>query len=293
MIIVISGRIGAGKDTVGKIIQHLTSEWADEEFQDTDMLDVRSNWKIKKFAYKLKQIVSILTGISVEDLEKQEVKNRVLGEEWWYYWLYGQDKPVSYLDNKDEYDFDDLQQITVREFLQKLGTDAMRDVIHPNVWVNALFADYKKEVKTPQIRRTRMTALAAQNSIKEAIFNAKYPNWIITDMRFPNELKAVKDREGITIRVNRYCYDSAEDFLVTHPDKNIHKIGIDINMNKNSSVIDFEEPARIHGYIPLYEQHPSETALDNAEFDYVIENNSTIENLIQKVKEILIKLKII
>lgn len=37
----------------------------------------------------------------------------------------------------------------------------------------------------------------------------------------------------------------------------------------------------------------TETALDNYPFDYVIENNSSIEDLIEKVREILIKEKII
>ena len=37
----------------------------------------------------------------------------------------------------------------------------------------------------------------------------------------------------------------------------------------------------------------SETALDNAEFDYVIQNDNTLEDLIQKVREILILEKII
>ena len=40
-------------------------------------------------------------------------------------------------------------------------------------------------------------------------------------------------------------------------------------------------------------EHISETALDNAEFDYVIDNNGTIEELIKQVKKILIKEKII
>ena len=30
-----------------------------------------------------------------------------------------------------------------------------------------------------------------------------YPNWIITDVRFPNEADAIKGRGGIIIRVNR------------------------------------------------------------------------------------------
>ena len=32
-------------------------------------------------------------------------------------------------------------------------------------------------------------------------------------------------------------------------------------------------------------QHESETALDNAKFDYIIENNGTIEELLNKVKK--------
>ena len=36
-------------------------------------------------------------------------------------------------------------------------------------------------------------------------------------------------------------------------------------------------------------EHESETALDNYQFDYEIDNNNTVEELIEKVKEILIK----
>lgn len=191
MLIGINGKIGSGKDTIGKIIQHLTSEWADEEFQDTDMLNVRSDWKIKKFAGKLKEIASLLTGIDVEKFEDQEFKKLDMNHEW---------------------------GMTYRTFLQKLGTEAMRNGLHENVWVNALFADYTDESK-----------------------------WCITDMRFPNELKSVEDRGGITIRIER---------------------GGSTNQLGNL--------------------HPSETALDDATFDYLIYNNGTMEELIKQVKYILI-----
>ena len=36
--------------------------------------------------------------------------------------------------------------------------------------------------------------------------------------------------------------------------------------------------------------HESETALDNAEFDYIIENNGTIEELVEKIKPIIFKI---
>jgi hypothetical protein len=76
--------------------------------------------------------------------------------------------------------------MSVRDFLQKLGTDAMRTGLHPNVWVNALFSDY---IPTGKF-----------NTIDDSTI---YPNWIITDCRFPNEAQAVKDKGGIVIRIDR------------------------------------------------------------------------------------------
>ena len=40
-------------------------------------------------------------------------------------------------------------------------------------------------------------------------------------------------------------------------------------------------------------QHPSETALDNAPFDYIIENNGTIADLIVNMREIMINEKLL
>ena len=286
MIIGISGKAGSGKDTVGRIIQYLTSmrtydktfiEWESITKTNGRWYAGYSNWQIKKFADKLKDIVCLLIGCTREQLEDREFKEKKLVEAWWYWCVFKTSQRVSYLENKD-FDKTDLSvtliKPNIRQILQELGTDLVRNQLHPDIWVNALFADYRDKVD----------------------FNNNLPkssNWIITDMRFPNELDAIKQRNGITIRVNRLCYDSAEDFLVTHHDKNISKIGIDINLNENSSLIDFEEPARIYGYVPLSEQHPSETALDNITFDYTIENNGTIEKLIEKVKQILIKENII
>ena len=96
-----------------------------------------------------------------------------------------------------------------------------------------------------------------------AALKSTYPNWIITDMRFPNELKAVKDRNGITIRVNR------PDVLT-------------------NSITGKSFPIKVHR-----KEHESETSLDSAIFDYVIQNDGTLEDLIQKVREILILEKII
>lgn len=60
-IIGVSGYSGSGKDTVGKIIQKLCP---------------KSNWQIKKFAGKLKEIASLLTGIPALKFEDQEFKKK-------------------------------------------------------------------------------------------------------------------------------------------------------------------------------------------------------------------------
>lgn len=251
MIIGINGKIGSGKDTVGSIIQYLTSECGDlnssrhrsyAEFlskgggyapRNFDHHYV-SNWEIKKFAGKLKTIASILTGIPVEKFEDQEFKKTLLGNEWGTV----KDNPLNAIPVFEDVKFNHL--MSVRELLQKLGTDAMRDNLHENVWVNALFADY-----VPRLQFEK-----SFHGMKGAV-PVEEPNWIVTDMRFPNEMEAVKQREGITIRVVR-------DYALRGGP---------------------EDPKN---------QHPSETALDDSHFDHEIINDGTIEDLIEKVREVLV-----
>jgi hypothetical protein len=147
MIIGLSGYAKSGKDTVAEIIREIQPE----------------KWEIKKFSGKLKQIASILLGMPEHLFENQDFKSEMLGEEWW----------------KNYGDF--YHQTTVRDFLQHLGTDAIRNGLHSNAWVNALMADYKPR-KLDQYNPS---------------------NWIVTDVRFPNEAEAIKDRGGIIIRIDR------------------------------------------------------------------------------------------
>ena len=183
ILIGIAGKMQAGKDTLGGMINELTG----------------NKCEIKKFAGKLKQIVSILTGISTEDLEKQEVKDRILGEEW------------SYIVNlkgervKEAYSKDIAQintKYSVRQLLQEVGTDAMRNVIHPNVWVNALFADYKPFIENyPNLTKSNGKDLIEGNNY--SMGKAVLLNWIITDVRFPNEAEEVRKRGGKLIKIIR------------------------------------------------------------------------------------------
>lgn len=192
MIIGINGYAGSGKDTVGTIIQYLQA--------DTDLplkgvlkktahhewwLEERSGWEIKKWAGKLKDIASLLTGIPVKNFEDQEFKTSLLGPEWGTV----TDIPLNSVPVFADIQFNKL--ISVREFLQKLGTDAIRDSLHTNAWVNALMADY-----TP-------TQVQWSDGPIGGYKDGPMPNWIITDTRFPNEAQAIKDKDGLVIRVDR------------------------------------------------------------------------------------------
>jgi hypothetical protein len=228
-LISISGNAGHGKDTVGKIIQWLLSGNAEGQFieqvcatnNNEWWLEEKSGFEIKKFADKLKQIASILTGVPIKSWEDQSFKNETMPREWWV---------PNWSCEEDPFD-----PVTYRLFLQVLGTEAIRDNIHRDTWVNALFADYR-----PQ-------KLSEYNPSK----------WIITDTRFPNELVAIKERGGITIKVVRTEVDS---------------FGNRVLSNHIRSAI-----------------HSSENALDGYEFDHIIFNDDGIVELAHKVKNVLIK----
>jgi hypothetical protein len=169
------------------------------------------DWEIKKFAGKLKVIAEILTGVPKINFEDQEFKKQDMPSEW---------------------------GMTYRDLLQKLGTEAMRNGLHTNVWVNSLFSDYR--VLDDTLRASMGNVLDYSDCV--------FPNWIITDTRFPNELEAVKTHKGITIKVIR---DSGNTVGPTHA---------------------------------------SETALDDyTKWDYVIDNNGSIEDLKTQVFSILEK----
>ena len=236
----------------------------------------------------------MLLGCTREQLEDREFKEKELGEEWWY-WENSFGKRINYLDNitydstvKDGLTSRKLVKLTPRLLLQLLGTECGRQIIHPNIWVNALMSEYKHYKKGIAYNLETDKNLFEYYLHKECKHCKKsyggykrqylcmdcieddsiqfYPNWIITDMRFPNELEAVKKKNGITIRVNR------KSFKWIDPDE------YEIQTGKK---------------VERVAEHESEKALNDAEFDYTIENDGTLLELVEKVRKILIKEKII
>ena len=80
--------------------------------------------------------------------------------------------------------------MTVRDLLQLLGTEAMRNGLHTDTWVNALMSEY-----------TTNNGVVTTTDGDETAVADKF--WIITDTRFPNELAAVTRHNGITIKIVR------------------------------------------------------------------------------------------
>ena len=278
MILSLSGRMHSGKDLVAKIIQYLTTEASEagkavgmhctiQEYLlkgDNSCNDV---YQIKKFAYKLKQIATILTGVPIENWEDQDFKSQEMPPEW------DQLKQVSENEPNGKSVGDGYLKVpmTYREFLQKLGTEAVRDGLHVNTWCNALMSEYKPVQKIGYATKTDgqgrwiidQTSGAPENHWGSLIPGSKFswsedPNWIISDTRFPNEYEAVKERGGICARITRVDKTDTRKF----------------------------------NEVPNWD-HPSETSLDGYKFDYYIDNSGSIEDLIEEVRKMLVHFKLL
>ena len=257
MIISVSGKIGSGKDTIGKIIQIITSSphFTDEavlSFIDRPALN--SKWEIRRFADKLKDIVCMLLGCTREQLEDRSYKEAELGKDW--------------INSKDDVYYGKFlaETYSPRSLLQLIGTNLFREQILNNIWVNALMSEYKEEFISAGIGNFH-------NPTPRRYKSLGYPNWIITDTRFPNELSAVQDRGGITIRVNRIS--SCECGNNTDWNYSTIKEG----SNRYCKICNKKQTIK--------NEHESEKALDNAKFDYVISNNGTLVELVASVRRIL------
>lgn len=302
-IISIAGKMQSGKNTVAKIINQLTND----------------KYKEKCFADKLKDIVCILIGCTREQLEDPVFKETELGEEWRRYYFAVSDvrsekAPIKiskyYSSEKEAWESDNnlilygsgeskeihpliSEVLTPRLILQNLGTEGGRDAIHPSIWVNSLMSEYKPTNLDENGLITAVNDYGIKVSVKPnpILFPEEliYPSWCITDMRFPNEYDAVKVRGGIAIRVVREFYEFSNN---DHEwgDKECRQGKL---LKVNADYYSKEESNKVWRNFLKENAHQSEIALDDHQFDYEIINDGSIEDLIEKVKQILITEKII
>lgn len=150
MIIGIKGKAGSGKDTIG--------------FLMLDLLH-RSSFKCSSlaFANPVKDLAASLTGNRRSLFDEQDFKKYSC-----FSLTDGRTYSIHHIPKGHDV-------ITIRELLQKLGTEAMQGTFGKNVWVNQIF----KEIDNTQYLDIHL----------------------ITDVRFKHEYDAIKNRNGMIIEV--------------------------------------------------------------------------------------------
>jgi hypothetical protein len=145
-IIGLVGPIGCGKDTVADIL-------------------LGKGYEPVAFANPLKDVVSVIFGWRRDLLEGDTDESRIFREQedpWW-------SKKFGY-------------PVTPRKMLQLMGTEAGRDVFHPDIWIHSL----EKQI-------------------------SGVTDVVITDVRFPNEVEFVRSRGGKIVRISREDPDHIQD----------------------------------------------------------------------------------
>lgn len=130
--------------------------------------------------------------------------------------------------------------VTPRKIMQLMGTEAGRRVFGDDIWIHSTFREIDR-------------------------FRALAEDWVITDVRFPNEIAAVKKAGGIVIRVKRGA--EPEWFELA---KEANQLERPFMSNPD--------------YMGI---HYSEWAWIGSKVDHVIENDGTIDDLRKKVASIL------
>ena len=122
------------------------------------------------------------------------------------------------------------REVSPRTILQQFGTEVMRGQMYDGIWVDSCIGRYKGE------------------------------NTVISDTRFPNEIKRIKECGGVILLVKRF---KDPDWFTSYVEGNIEPKGI----------------------------HSSEYMWAKSEFDYVIENNGSLEELNEKVDSFIHRLQ--
>lgn len=137
--------------------------------------------------------------------------------------------------------------ITPRWVLQQWGTEVCRRGFHDDIWIASL----ENKLRTSQ------------------------DDVVISDCRFPNEIKAIRNQGGIVLRV------------VRGPEPEWYESAVAVNAGPKH--IGW---ALAKDDLLKYNIHASETAWVGTEFDAVIDNNGTMDQLYQQINDLLQDLRV-
>jgi hypothetical protein len=132
----------------------------------------------------------------------------------------------------------DLPNLTPRWILQYWGTEVCRKGFHDDIWIASL-----------------------ENKLR----NSK-DSVVISDCRFPNEIKSIKDAGGKIVWVQRGALPEW------------YNIALQANQGHNWAVMDLK----------MRKVHASETSWVGTDFDFVIDNNGSIDQLYQQIHSLFI-----
>lgn len=132
--------------------------------------------------------------------------------------------------------------VTPRYMLQLMGTEAGRDVFHKELWIHAL-----------------------EKRVKNILEEDEHSEFVIPDVRFPNEMAFIRDMGGFIVRVKR------------GPEPEWFDHALHDNAYKSNE--------KMGNYYPNV--HYSEWAWIGEKFDYEISNNGSLGMLEADVNHLL------
>ena len=135
-----------------------------------------------------------------------------------------------------------IPHLTPRWILQYWGTEVCRRAFHDDIWIAAVEHKLSK----------------SQDDI------------VISDCRFPNEIAAIKQQNGLVIRVKR------------GPDPEWYRHAEAVNAGPR-----FIGWALSKSKMEDYKIHPSETSWIGSDFDHVIDNNNSLDELYSQIDALL------
>lgn len=145
-----------------------------------------------------------------------------------------------------------IPEFTPRFAMQNIGTNVLREKFHDKIWIS---------------------------SLKNKIINSKSNKIVVTDIRFPNEAKLIRDLDGKLVSVSRG--KKPDWYSIAH----IANLGVDEN-NKTGDV------TSAYNALDSLSIHPSEYSLVGLSTDYQVDNNSDLNSLKQQVDEIAMHLQL-
>jgi len=137
-----------------------------------------------------------------------------------------------------------MPKLTPRWVLQYWGTEVCRDAFHDDIWIASL-----------------------ENKMRKTTDNI-----VISDVRFPNEIKAIHNAGGIVVRVKRGDDPEWYDAAVST------NAGPDGNATWSLSKHKLEK----------LKIHASETAWVGGDIDHTVWNNSSIDDLFDQIKNLVV-----